>query len=149
MHCDADGVRVHFVRNGYNYDTDKVSRETALVSDPETRTQQQFKDECDINVILERFGVTGQLPLNAMQPLTGDFVNVEGDYQMALEAVRAADENFMRLPSKIREQFNNEPQRFVDFCVNPANIEAVREMGLAPRPVAPVLSEVIKNGSEG
>ena len=45
------------------------------------------------------------------------------------------------MPSVIRERFGNDPAKFVDFCVNPANIEAVREMGLAPRPVEPAKKE--------
>ncbi|AXH76661.1 MAG: internal scaffolding protein [Microviridae sp.] len=145
MRCDQDGVITYpFVRSAYNYDTDKVSRETGLKCMDPTRTQQQFKDECDINVILERFGVTGRLPLTTMQPMSGDFTGVE-DYHSAVEAVRAANENFMTMPAKMRERFNSDPQVFVDFCLNPANIDAVREMGLAPRPAAPVMSQVIKD----
>ncbi|WNK13267.1 MAG: internal scaffolding protein [Microvirus sp.] len=137
MRTDCDGVIfVPVIRTPYNYDTDKVSRETSLVSDAVSRTQQQFKDECDINIILERFGVTGHLPLVATQPMSGDFTGVE-DYHSAIESVRAANENFLSLPSKVREKFFNKPEFFVDFCLNPANIDAVRELGLAPRPPEP------------
>lgn len=150
MITDDDGVIQYnrFVRAPYNYDADSVSRETGLKCEDGTRTQQQFKDECNINIILERFGVTGSLPITTMQPLSGDFVNIEGDYHTAVEQIRAAEQNFMRLPSKIRERFNNEPGKFVDFCVDPANIEAVRDLGLAPRPAAPALKEII-DGNAG
>lgn len=144
MKCDADGVIMKtFFRSPYNYDMGTVSRETQLVCPEVTRTQQQFKEECDINNILRLFGVTGNLPITTVQPMTGDFTSV-GDYQDAMNAVVAADENFMRLPALVREKFGQDPKQFVDFCVDPANIEAVRDLGLAPRPVAPTLTELEK-----
>lgn len=147
MRIDNDGVIVYpFVRSPYNYNMDAVSRETGLLCKDGSRTKQEFAEECDINTIIRRFGVTGHLPITTVQPLEGDFTNID-DYQSALNTVMAADENFMRLPSSVREKFNNSSQQFVDFCLNPANIEAVRELGLAPRPEAPALTEVIKNGS--
>jgi len=139
-------INYPFVRSQYNYNMDAVSRETALTCPELTRTKQEFKDECDINNILRQFGITGHLPVSTVQPLAGDFTGID-DYQSALNTIMAADQNFLSLPSNVREKFNNSSQQFVDFCLNPANIEAVRELGLAPRPEAPVLSEVIKNGN--
>lgn len=132
-----------FIRTPGNYDMDQASIDTGLKCLDPTRTQQQFKEECDINYIVEQFGVTGRLPITTVQPMTGDFVNVEGDFHAALMAIEAAHDNFMQLPAKVRERFGNKAQDFVDFCVNPANIEAVRDLGLAPRPAAPVLSEIV------
>ncbi|AXH75196.1 MAG: internal scaffolding protein [Microviridae sp.] len=145
---DQDGVIGVFVRSAYNYDTNTVSRETGLQCLDTSKTQQQFRDECDINVILQRFGVTGHLPITTVQPMEGDFTNVQ-DYQGALETVRAANENFMRLPSLVREKFGQDPKVFVDFCLNPANIDAVRELGLAPRPAAPTLKEIVNATADG
>lgn len=147
MFYDCGNGVLREIRSAYNYDGDDVSRETGLVCDVATRTQQQFKEECDINTIVERFGVTGNLPITTVQPLSGDFTEI-GTYQEAIEAVRSAEINFMQLPSKVRERFGQDSQKFVDFCINPANLEAVREMGLAPRPAAPVASE-IANGNSG
>ena len=54
-----------FLRTKYNYDRDAVSRETATeCREEEDQTQQHFKDECDINIILDRFQVTGTVPTN-------------------------------------------------------------------------------------
>lgn len=147
LRIDNDGcIDYPFVRSAYNYDMDAVSRETALNCRELTRTKQEFKLECDINNIIKQFGVTGHLPITSVQPLEGDFTNID-DYHSALNTINAADDNFLRLPSGIRERFNNDPNQFVDFCLNPANIEAVRDLGLAPRPAAPALSEVIKHGN--
>lgn len=143
MIANTDGV-IHWVRTPYNYNRDEASKVTGLECKDEHLAQQQFKDECDINVIVERFGVTGKLPLTTMQPMAGDFTSVE-DFQSAVNSVKAAEANFMTLPSKIREKFLNRADKFVDFCIDPANIEEVRAMGLAPRPAQPTMAE-IKDG---
>ena len=49
------------VRSAYMFDTDAVSNETALDTGEDAVTQQCFKDECDINILLAKFAVTGQL----------------------------------------------------------------------------------------
>lgn len=133
MHTNEHGEITHFVRTPYNYDRNAASRATGLACTDGTRAQQQFRDECDINVILKRFGVTGQLPTTVRTPMTGDFTNIT-DYQSALNAVMEAQRNFLLVPSNIRQKFDNDPRKFVDFCIDPANIETVREMGLAPKP---------------
>ena len=50
------------------FDSDAVSNETALDCGDESVTQQCFKDECDINILLAKFAVTGQLPENVRVP---------------------------------------------------------------------------------
>ena len=69
-----------FFRSPYNYDRDSVSRETGTACPEETLTQQQFKEECDINTILDRFGITGEVPTNVRQPISADFIEAT-DYQ--------------------------------------------------------------------
>lgn len=118
-----------FVRNPYNYDTNEASAATALICLTPSRTQQQFKSECDINTILERFNVTGQLPITGLQPQFGDFSGIT-DYHSALNAVIAAQEAFDALPAKVRARFANDPAAFVDFCSDEANLEEMRELGL-------------------
>ena len=70
--------------------------------------------------------MTGHLPIVSVQPMVGDFTNIS-DYHTMVETLRASNENFMLLPSAVREKFGNDPRKFVDFCVDPANIEAVRK----------------------
>lgn len=115
----------------------------------ETRTQQQFKDECDINTIVKRFGVTGVVPGSLRMATYGDFTDVD-DFHTALNAVRSASEAFMALPSELRDRFGNDPQRFVEFCSDARNLDEAKALGLtrsrpAPdinRPVDPPASEV-------
>ena len=118
------------LRSGFNYDRDSVSLETGLYCDDASLTQQQFKDESDINTIVDRFMKSGVLPDPARMP---QFADVEGvfDYQSAMNAVRAADESFMRLDAKLRSRFNNSPQQFLDFFANSDNYDEAVRLGLA------------------
>lgn len=123
-------VRI-FVRTPYNYDGDAVSRISGLACPEVTRAQQQFRDECDINTIVERFGLTGELPVGGRMPTYGDFRLVT-DFHTAMQAVRESQEMFMQLPGLVRERFGQDPAKFVDFCLDPANLEECRKLGLAP-----------------
>lgn len=100
----------------------------------DTRTQQHMADECNINTIVKRFGLTGTVPVGVRLPEYGDFTGVV-DYQSALNAIMAADKSFNSLPAHVRKEFDNDPQVFLDFSSNPDNIEKLRDLGLAPRPV--------------
>lgn len=131
MEISMDGeIITPFIRTRYNYDMDRASRETALACTDETKAQQNFKEECDINTIVERFGVTGQLPNNLRMPITDEFVETM-DYQSALNKLIEADKAFMELPADVRKQFQNDAGAFVDFVSDPANVEQCREWGLA------------------
>lgn len=122
-----------FIRTAFNYDKDLASLLSGLQCPEETRTQQQFGEECDINTIVRRFGLTGELPENLNVPLTGNFEDVV-DYHTAINQVHAADAAFMQMPAEIRERFGNNAGKFVDFVSDPKNIGQCREWGLA-RPV--------------
>lgn len=118
-----------FLRSAYNYDTEKVSLETGLECTGESVTQQQFKDDCDINVIVERFGLTGELPENVRVPQSGDFTGVT-DYLSAMIAIKNAQSGFMELPADLRRRFENDPQRLLMFMEDPKNREEAIALGL-------------------
>lgn len=119
-----------FLRAQFNYDQDAASDEAGLLCEDKSLAQQHQKDEADINTIVRRFGLTGELPSGIRMPTYGDFTVVT-DYQTALNAVKAAEASFMAMPAHIRMKFDNSPEKFVDFCSNPANLEAAIELGLA------------------
>ncbi len=118
-----------FVRNPYNYDMALVSQETGLECKDPSLAQQHMKDECDINVIVERFGVTGRIPVTAIEPSYGDFSGV-GNYHDALNRIKAADEAFMALPAKIRARFDHDPNALLQFLQNDDNRNEAIEIGL-------------------
>ena len=111
-----------------------AKRVQLICSDPSRAIQSQ-KAEADINNIVKAFGVTGRAPIGARLPQFGDFDGVN-DYRTAIEAVREAEAAFMSIPAKVRAEFQNDPQAFADFCLNPANLAQLREWGLAPTPPA-------------
>lgn len=116
------------------YDADAVSEETGLRCEDVSKAVQSQKDEADINVIVRNFGLTGKIPEGIRVPEFGDFEFV-GDYRTAIEAVRAADASFMALPAEVRSRFENDPQRFLEFCADAGNLEEMRKLGLAVAPV--------------
>ncbi len=121
--------KLPFVRNPYNYDMALVSQETGLECKDPSLAQQHMKDECDINVIVERFGVTGRVPVTPIEPSYGDFSGV-GDYHTALNKLRAADEAFMALPAKVRAKFDNDPNALLQFLQNEENRDEAIQIGL-------------------
>lgn len=118
-----------FVRTPYNYDMNKASDESALGNFEQTRTQQHFKDECDINTIVRRFGLTGELPTGTRAPSYGDFSGVK-DFQTAMNAVAQANEAFDALPSTWRKRFDHDPQKFLEFCAQEENRPEAVKLGL-------------------
>jgi phage internal scaffolding protein len=136
-------AKLPFVRNPYNYDMALVSQETGLDCQDPSLAQQHMKDECDINVIVERFGVTGQLPVAPLEPTYGDFSGVN-DYHSALNAIRSSEEAFMALPAKIRAKFDHDPNALLEFLQNETNRDEAIELGLIDgEPVVqPIVSAV-------
>lgn len=131
--CPNTGeVRFTRVRTAlFNYDTDQASRESGLRCLDRSLAQQSMKEEADINTIVRRFGITGDLPQAARLPAYGDFEGIF-DYQTAQNAILRAQASFKALPADVREAFRNDPREFVEFATNPENLEDLREMGLAP-----------------
>lgn len=121
------------LRTPFNYDRDAVSLATGLACGDPTRAQQNFKEETDINTIVRRFGLTGQLPDNVRVPTYGDFDQVN-DFQTALNAVHQAEDAFMALPAALRAEFQNDPQQLLEFVANPDNRSKAVKLGLIPEP---------------
>ena len=129
-----------FLRSAYNYDMDAVSRETGLSCEDESLTVQSAKEEADINTIVRRFGLTGELPGDVDMPQSGDYSGV-GDFHSAMNVVRKAQEEFLRVPAEIRARFQNDPQVFSSFFNDPVNQDEAIRLGLATRKPAPVTPE--------
>lgn len=117
-----------FIRNPYNYDADQVSQETGLECKDPTLAQQHMKDECDINLMVERFGVTN-IAVIPLESSYGDFTGVS-DYHEALNKINSTEERFMELPAKIRAKFDHDPFKLVNFLMDEANRSEAIELGL-------------------
>lgn len=128
----ADQVIVSRVRGTWV----KVPVDVSAVDDVESerfpRTQQSFKDECDVNLIMKRFERTGVLDhLNVFEGSYGDFTELPTSYHEAVNQVIAAQDMFMTIPARIRAMFDNDPGKFLAFAEDPENAERMIELGLA------------------
>ena len=138
-----------FVRNPYNYDKDEASINDALLCQDASLAQQHMKDECDINVIVERFGVTGELPSVPVSPQYGDFSGVT-DYHSALNQINATMDDFMALPAKLRVRFDHDPVKLLEFLENDQNRDEAIQLGLIDgQPVVePIVSSETPKAAE-
>lgn len=125
-----------FLRSGFpfNYDTNGDGDASGLCCEDKSRALQSAAEECDINTIVRRFHLTGQLPENVRAPVFGDFDGVF-DYQSAMNAVRAAQESFMAMPPEVRARFGNDPGELVAFCSDEANRSEAEKLGLLVPPL--------------
>lgn len=95
----------------------------------EGRTQQDARDECDINVIMRRYVKTGTLPPGMGVGRYGDFSSAE-DYLDAQNTIIQAKAQFDSLPSNVRERFSNSPVSMLAFLGDKNNIDEARKLGL-------------------
>jgi len=124
-----------FLRTPYNYDTDAASNESGLACEEPSLAQQHFKEECDINTILQKFNITGLLPQAPLSPRYGDFTGI-GDYHSALNRVIAAQDEFEALPAQIRARFDNDPAQLIEFLQDETNRPEAEELGLVEKAAA-------------
>lgn len=134
------------VRSPFNYDVDEHSNDTGLHCKDDSLTVQADTEDTDINVIVRRFGITGELPQNVRVPLSAEFVDIM-DYHSALNQVIAADKAFMSMPAEIRTRFNHDPAELIKFVENPANRDEAIKLGIVNAPVK-VGNEPPQKGAE-
>lgn len=135
------------VRQPFGYDVDMASYESGLECLDVSLAKQSFAEEVDINTIVRRFGLTGQLPVGMRAPTYGDFTGVI-DFQTAMNAVALANEAFDALPAEVRVRFHNDPQEFVVFCSDERNRAEAEKLGLVV-PVAPQVEPAAPAGGGG
>lgn len=105
------------------------TREQIGFPDNSRWTKQSFKDECDINNVMNRYLSTGEVPvLNERAPQYLDVTGIE--FQEKMEFIAGAKTLFQELPSSIRNRFQNDPAQFLDFCSQKKNRPEMAEMGL-------------------
>lgn len=125
-----------FLRAPYNYDVDEASLDAGTVNDKPSMTDESFGEECDINTIVRRFGLTGEMPQPVVVPTYADFERTY-DYHSALLEIRRAESEFMRLPAAVRARFDNDAGSLLAFLEDDKNREEAVSLGLVhPKPGA-------------
>lgn len=90
-------------------------------------TQQEFKDESDINVILAKYGVhamAGEHPPTVYRDVSKSY-----DYVEAFDAVREAEEAFAMLPAEARRALGDSPARLMELSQSEAGVKQLIAMG--------------------
>ena len=109
-------------------------------SDDPGYTKQEFKDECDVNVIMKKYTNFGVVPEVREPGQFGDFTNVP-DLMEAHAIVQQSQDDFAALPSAVRERFANDPIRLMKFVEDVGNRDEAIRLGLivVEAPVEPVV----------
>lgn len=100
-----------------------------------TMTIQSEKDNCDINVIMQRYANCGTpLPFrtDGVQPVYAD-VSELGDYMENFQRCKLAEETFNALPSALRKELDYNPANLVSFIQDENNRERCVQYGLLDR----------------
>lgn len=139
---DLESVLRPFVRQPFGYDVDEASQVSGLdCSVLPSRTKQEFAEEVDINTIVRRFGITGEVPQGVSQVMDGDFLAVT-DFQGAMDMIVRAREMFDAMPADVRAEFHNDPAEFLEFTSKDENKARAIELGLVrPEVVEAALAE--------
>lgn len=110
-------------------------KEGIIFKEP-TMTVQSEKDNCDINVIMNRYATCGTpLPYrtDGVQAVYAD-VSELGDYMENYQRCKQAEEMFNALPSALRKELDNNPANLIPFIQNEKNKERCYEYGLLNKP---------------
>lgn len=92
-------------------------------------TQQQHKDECDINNIIRKYDKTGLIKHVArFEAKFGDFTGL--DFRQMQQTVIDAKNQFAQLPMEIRKRFDNNPEKLIEFMEHPENRDEAIKLGL-------------------
>lgn len=109
-------------------------------------TQQQFKDECEIESLLKAHNlgqVMGIMNNHGQQPLYGDVSEIP-DFHVSQNHVARATEYFEGLPSDVRSRFNNSLSEFLTTLNNPDAREALTEMGVLKKAADKAADNVVE-----
>lgn len=111
-------------------------KNTQTLSGDDGRTQQHFKDECDVNRIVKRFSETGIAEHLANGNPQFAFCSSQS-FTEAQFIVADMKSHFERLPSKTRAHFGNDPANFLEAHDDPERRQELFELGLAEAPPEP------------
>lgn len=117
------------------YDT--YEEKQGIIFKEPTMTIQSEKDNCDINVIMNRYATCGTpLPYrtDGVEPVYAD-VSELGDYMENFQRCKQAEEMFNALPSALRKELDNNPANLIPFIQNKENESRCIEYGLINKPI--------------
>lgn len=100
------------------------------VNDEPSKTVQSDAELGDVNAVMDRYRRTGIVAgLNEVEKEYRD-VTTFSDFADVMRHARAAEEEFMKLPSKVREMFNHDAMQWLDTAHDPEKRQALLDKGL-------------------
>lgn len=100
--------------------------------DPESKTQQHFKQAADINHIMARGRQTGVIQgpgVPSGQKMR--YMHLTGQtYHDMLIQVQQAQGSFAGLPARVRKRFSNNPENLLTFLEDPKNVREAVKLGI-------------------
>lgn len=113
-------------------------------SGDELITVQAEKNDVDINKIVSKLAKGQAVTVNNSEPFYGDVSELTG-LQDAIIMIQEANELFMQYPAELREKFDNDPVKFVDFMSDEKNIPEAIKLGLAQERPKDIVSDTSGN----
>lgn len=115
------------------------TRRVQMNTGSKSRVEQSHKKECNINTIVAKAHKTGLFPQRLDVPKYGDFTTAV-DFHQAKNSIHQANDDFMSLPSEIRNRFENDPGKLLDFINDPDNSKEAVKLGLLQGPAEPEIA---------
>jgi len=97
-----------------------------------TLTVQADAKQLDINKMVQKIRNGQAVPVYNGQPFYGDVSQFKGLAE-SFEQIQNAEELFMQFDASIREKFDNDMVKFVEFLDNPANSKEAESLGLVSK----------------
>ncbi len=91
------------------------------------KTKQSQKDECDINMLLERYQRNASL--GHLEKYGGQYGNyAEYDFENHVTKIAEMNTIFEQLPAEVKKDFGQSTNKFFEFVTNPENAERLPEL---------------------
>lgn len=102
-------------------------------------TSQAPREDVDINKIVKRMEAGMLVDSRILREGVYEDVSDLSDLSSAIIKVQKAWDDFMELPASVRERFDNNPTKLVDFLNDSKNRQEAIDLGLVnkPEPVNP------------
>jgi hypothetical protein len=129
-----------------SFSTKERKRVAINFKDDQGLTEQHHKDSCDIHNILRQQEKTGVAIHSSAFNATYGTMPTGEQFHQDMNRIARAKTLFESVPSKIRNEFDNDVAKYLDFMHQDENYEKIQEMGLPvdhlTKPEEPVKTEV-------
>jgi len=123
----------HVVRSPFNYDPDELSLSTGLSCPEDSLTDQMFKDEADINWMIDAYGkevvYEQALARGGSDQFYRDITDMPDDLHTAKNQQRQGLDAFYQLPDNLQQRFQT-PENYLNFFEDPRNRNEAIDLGL-------------------